>query len=83
MELTDGEKVVIKAWMADCFVADHGWQSPNASTWVDSADATACQMSKLQFAGTMSSLVQKGVCWTDGESWGLTDLGREVAKQLV
>lgn len=82
MKITDGEKTVIRHWMHDEFVADHGWDSPDASTWVDPADAKACVMSGLQFAGTMSSLVQKGVCWTNGEAWGLTDLGRKIAATL-
>jgi len=77
--LTDGEQNVIRAFKSDCFVADHGWQSKDASTWVDACDAKTCGMTGLQFAGTMSSLVQKGVCWTNGEAWGLTDEGREVA----
>lgn len=82
MTITDGERRVIECFMDDDFVADRGWRSPDASTYVDPSDAKTCGMTGLQYAGTMSSLIQKGLCWSNGNTWGLTDAGRSAAAAL-
>lgn len=88
--LTENEVKVIKAYKADCFVSDHGWDSLDASTWTHGFHED-CGLAPRQFAGTLSSLSKKKLirgCFVSKDvsihdaSFGLTEAGIEVAKKL-
>ena len=79
--LTETEKRVIRAFKANDIVSDNGWDHPYAATWIKGFHQD-CGITSVAFPGVISSLVKKGVIVTNGESFALTDKGREVAAQL-
>jgi len=81
MKLTENEKKVIEAYKKDDIVSDEGWDDPQSCTWItDFKDD--CGIESKTFSGVISSLAQKGVIWTNGESFGLTQEGIEAAKTI-
>ncbi len=80
-ELTRNEAMVIEAYKQDDFVSDNGFDNEWASTWVDGFHKIV-GMGGMTFAGVMSSLSQKGVIDTNGESFSLTPKGIEIARNL-
>lgn len=87
--LTDNEIAVIRAFKADCFVKDHGWESPDAAAWTHGFHEAAGLAGKA-FSGTMASLSKKGLisCYDgDGDPhdafFTLTDSGREAARGII
>ena len=87
--LTDNEIAVIRAFKADCFVKDHGWESPDAAAWTQGFHRD-CGLSGRVFSGTMSSLSKKGlICCNDGGGdpddafFALTEAGREAARGII
>lgn len=88
--LTENEVKVIKAYKADCFVSDYGWDSLEAAAWTQHFHK-ACGLAPRVFAGTLSSLSKKKLirgCFVsrdisiDEAFFGLTEAGIEVAKKL-
>lgn len=75
MKITELEERVLFAFVNDDCVNDDGWQSKTAATQVKGFHRS-CEMDGNTFSGVFSSLVKKGILWTNGESFGLTDLGR-------
>ncbi len=82
MGLTTNEAKVIEAYTKDEFVSDYGWEDPKSGAWVKNFHEDA-GLSARSFPGVMSSLEKKGVISTNGESFGLTDLGREYAAAII
>ena len=88
--LTENEAKVIKAYKADCFVSDHGWDSLEAAAWTQDFHKD-CGLAPRVFAGTLSSLSKKGLirgCFVSRDTsideafFGLTEAGIEVAKTV-
>ena len=79
VSLTESEEKVLKAYMKDDFVSDHGWDSPDAGAWSQDFHKDV-GMNGTSFSGVMSSLCKKDIFWSNGESFGLTTKGIEVAK---
>lgn len=87
--LTENETAVIRAYMNDCFVKDHGWESPDAAAWTQGFHAAAGLAGKV-FSGTMASLVKKGLINSyDGGGdpndafFSLTEAGRKAARGIT
>ena len=86
--LKENEIAVIRAFKADCYVADHGWESPEAAAWTQGFHKD-CGLDGKVFAGTMSSLAKKGLitCNNEGDphdaSFSLTDAGRDAARGIA
>ena len=76
ISLTELEQAVLTAFVNDDCVRDYGWQDKSAAAWVKDFHKTI-PMDGKTFSGVMSSLTFKGVIWTNGDSFGLTDLGRQ------
>ena len=81
MKLTDNEIKVIKAFKVNDIVSDYGWEHEDASTWVEGFYVEA-GIDSISFPGVMASLSQKNLVYTNGESFGLTSMGREIAKTI-
>ena len=87
MKLTEREIKVIKVYKEDDFVSDFekvkgdGWKSEKACTWLRHM-AEDCGFSGKEFSGVMSSMVQKGLIFTDGICFGLTIKGIKEAEKL-
>jgi hypothetical protein len=81
VQITEKEIVVLKTFKDDDFVSDVGWENPKAFTWVVDFHKD-CKMSGKEFSGVMSSLIKKGIILSTGESFGLSDAGREVLRTL-
>ncbi len=79
--LTKNEIKVIKAYKDDDFVSDFGWDNPSNAGWVKGFH-NECKLDSKTFSGTMSSLVKKGIFWTNGEAFGLTNKGIQIAEKL-
>lgn len=76
--LTALETKVFNSFIDDDFIGDLGIEDPDAATWVDGiAEDTRIRPTSL--SGVMASLSKKNLIWTNGESCGFTDKGREVA----
>lgn len=78
MKLTELEIRFIKAYKADPFVSDSGWEDENSRAWVKHMQESTGLTGKI-LSGVMSSLVQKGIVTTNGEGVGLTKTGIEIA----
>ena len=76
VSFTPLERKVLDAWMNDENVSDYGWESKSAAAWVKGFHKV-CDMEGKVFSAVVSSLCKKGIMWTNGESFGLTDLGRK------
>jgi len=81
MKLTALEKEVIEAYVDDDFVRDFGYEHPNSSTWVKSFHQNL-NMSREKLSGVISSLVKKGLVYTNGESFSLTSKGIKMAREV-
>ena len=79
--ITELERIFIEDYKVDNFVCDFGWDHPDAEAWVD-CYSDECRLSSKQLSGVFSSLKKKGIIRTNGESFGLTDKGREVAGKI-
>ncbi len=81
LNLTENEAKVIKAFMENDIVSDHGWEHPEACTWTKDFHDEAGLDGKT-YSGVFASLTVKELVWTNGEYWGLTELGREAANRI-
>jgi hypothetical protein len=76
MKFTELEKRVLEAFVNDDCVRDYGYQDKSAAAWVKDFHKV-CKMDGKTFSGVMPSLTTKGIIWTNGESFGLTEIGRK------
>jgi len=81
MKLTKLEEKIISAYKKDDIVSDEGWDDPQSCTWIEDFKDD-CGIESKTFSGVISSLTQKGIIWTNGESFGLTEKGIEIARQI-
>ena len=78
MRITELEKRVLEAFKKNDCVRDYGWTDPMAAAWSKDFHRE-CNMDGKTFSAVMAGLSMKGIIWTNGSSFGLTDLGRQVA----
>lgn len=79
--ITPREKQVIIAYKNDDHVSDNGWDYFGSQAWIDILSDNSNIKGKA-FSGIISSLVKKGLMFTDGEAIGLTKLGIKIAKEI-
>ena len=82
MRLTPNEIKVLSAYVNDDYVNDHGWWSSHAAAWMKDFHQDAGLPGPV-FSGVASSLVQKDVISTNGESFSLTPIGIGLVKDVV
>ena len=80
MKLTELEKKVVDAYKKDDIVSDGGWEN-GSPAWVEGFMFYEGMDGKT-FAGVMSSLKKKRIIWTNGEAFGLTAMGIQVARDI-
>jgi hypothetical protein len=76
MKLTKLERKLI-----DLYSRDHFKDELGDPVWIDGY-AQDMGISGKAFSGVMSSMVQKGLVYTNGESFGLTEKGIEMTETL-
>jgi len=81
VSLTELETILLKQLCYDDYIQDSGWQSPDAVSWVKDMGRCIAHVELHQIPGVVASLSNKGLLWTDGATWGFTDLGRAVIKE--
>jgi len=79
INITNKEKEFLIEIAKDDIISDYGWNSEMAATWVD---YVAKKFKGKVRSGIMSSLNEKGIIDTNGETLQLTSRGRTLLDHL-
>ena len=77
MKTTTKENTVIKAFTKDEYISNL-----TDSTWSNDF-AARNDICTASFPGILASLVKKGIAWTNGSNFGLTEKGQELAEEIT
>ena len=83
IKITDNEIIILQEFINNDIIHDNGWQDCDASTWSDGFGDNIKKISHKSVSGTCASLTKKGIFCNNGESFGLTNLGRSTVSRLV
>ena len=83
IKITEYEKSLIQVYIVDDIVNDYGWEHPEACGWVESICGSFSEKhgNSISVRGVMSSLVKKGIMYSNGEVCSLSPIGIKVAKE--